>query len=137
METLLVYYSKSGNTTTFVDFLKEKVDMNCVRIRNNPNLIIGNYKKIILGCPTYNNGKIPGKFKLFLINNKDNFKDKEVIIFGSGLTIYPHFCGAVDGIEKIVSDCNGRVLKTFKFEQRFNEEEYDERLINEIVDLIR
>lgn len=137
MEPLLVYYSKTGNTTTFVDFLKEKINLNSVRIRNNPHLVIGNYDKIILGCSTYNGGKIPTKFKLFLINNRENFKGKDVVIFGSGLSIYPNFCGAVDGIEKIVSDCGANVLKTFKFEQRFNEEEYDKDFISHIIDIIR
>lgn len=137
MEPLLVYYSRTGNTTTFADFLKNKIKLKSVEIRNNPHLIIGNYEKIILGCPTYNHGKIPTKFKLFLINNRDNFKDKEVIIFGSGLSIYPNFCSAVDGIEKIVSDCGAKVTKTFKFEQRFNEEEYDRDFISHIIDIIR
>src|SRR5437764_14267537 len=101
MTPLLVYTTKSGNTKTFVDYLVNKVDVWV----SDFNSDIRNYDTIILGSYTWGSGKIPPEMKRFLIVNKNLLRGKKVFVFGSGNSIYPKFCGAVDSICKIVTDC--------------------------------
>jgi flavodoxin I len=118
--SLLIYTSKTGNTKTFADFVQKYNGV----IVGDYNTDITKYHKILIGTYTWADGKIPKDLKQFIIKNKDNWKDKEVFIFGSGNTIYPKFCGAVDGIETILEDCGADIIGTLKFEQRFKEEDY-------------
>lgn len=122
MKTIVVYTSMTGNTETFIDFIKENVGDN-ITITNDLSTDLSEYDKIIIGSYTWG-GRIPGRMKIFLVNNKNNFKGKDIFIFGSGNSIYPKYCRAVDNIEKIISDCGGIVKGTFKFEQRFNKNDF-------------
>jgi flavodoxin I len=115
----LVFTSKSGNTKTFVDYLKKKVNVNILDFDYD----VSEGDSVILGAYTWSAGKIPIEMKQFLIRNKDRFEGKKVFIFGSGNSVYPRFCAAVDGIAKIVTDCGAEVVGILKFEQRFIEEE--------------
>jgi flavodoxin I len=118
--SLLIFSSKTGNTKTFADFIQKYIGV----VVGDYNSNITQHQKILIGAYTWGDGKIPKDLKQFLVNNKDNWKGKEVFIFGSGNSIYPKFCGAVDGIEKILEDCGADIIGTFKFEQRFNERDY-------------
>lgn len=129
---LLACYSKTGNTLTFIPFLKQYL-WEEVEEDYSLSSSIKDYDRIIIGSYTWFDGKIPSKMKKYLIDNKDFLKNKKVLIFGSGNSIYPKFCKAVDSISKIVTDCGANVVGTFKFEQRFKEEEFSP---DEIVNLI-
>lgn len=118
--SLLIYTSKTGNTKTFADFVQKYNGV----IVGDYNSDITKHNKILIGAYTWADGKIPKDLKQFIVDNKDNWKNKRVFIFGSGNTIYPKFCGAVDGIETILEDCGADIIGTFKFEQRFKEEDY-------------
>jgi flavodoxin I len=133
---LLVITSMTGNTKTFIDFLKTYSERPIV-ICEDFSRSIKDYEKIGFGAYTWGNGKIPQRMKSYLIKHKDNFRGKEVFIFGSGNSIYPRFCGAVDGINKIVSDCGAIVKGTFKFEQRFNKNDYTQEEINHLINTIK
>lgn len=127
---LVVYTSRTGNTRTFVDYLVENIDP---IVTNNIDVNIADFETIVIGSHTWRNGKIPSDMKDFLIRNKDNFKGKRVFIFGSGLSIYQNFCGAVDNIRTIVRECGAEVIGTFKFEQRFIESEFDKKELNNML----
>lgn len=133
---LLVMTSKTGNTRTFVNFLERHSERSIVICEDFSQSIKG-YEKIGFGAYTWGNGKIPKEMKEYLISQKDDFKGKEIFIFGSGNSIYPRFCAAVDGINKIVSDCGAIVKGTFKFEQRFNENDYSKEEIDHLIKTIK
>lgn len=120
MKALLVLASNTGNTRTFVKFLDKHCDFDLV-IDDEFTLSPLPYDHIVFGSYTWGNGKIPKKMKQYLINHHKDLNEKNVFIFGSGISVYPHFCGAVDGIKKICSDSGSNVDGTYKFEQRFNE----------------
>lgn len=120
MSRLIVYTSLTGNTKTFADYLyRHTNDEATISMDNSKS--ISDYEKIVIGTYSWGNGKIPRKLKKYLIENKDSFKSKDVFVFGSGNSIYPKFCGAVDGVKKIVGDCGANIISEFRFEQRFNE----------------
>lgn len=123
MKTLVLITSLTGNTKTFLNYIKKHTKGELV-ICDDLSFDFEGYSKIIIGSYTWSDGKIPIRMKKYLVDNYLHLKDKEVFIFGSGNSIYPHFCGAVDGIQKIVSDSGATVIGTFKFEQRFKEEDF-------------
>lgn len=136
MSALLILTSRTGNTRTFVEFFKRysKVDIEvCSDFNVDPDL----YDRVAIGTYTWSNGKIPKQLKKYLIDNHQKLKDKKVFIFGSGLSVYPKFCGAVDGINKICADSKADVIGTFKFEQRFIEEEHSQEELEELVSIIK
>jgi flavodoxin I len=131
--SLLVYSSRTGNTKTFVDYVSSRINIEVGDYNSN----INEYETIIIGAYTWGDGKIPTDLKEFVINNQHSWKGKKVFIFGSGVSVYPKFCGAVDGIKKIVEDCGAEVTGIFKFEQRFKEKNYSERFLNRIIEKMK
>ncbi|WP_353856817.1 flavodoxin domain-containing protein [Bacillus sp. Bos-x628] len=132
----IILASNTGNTRTFIPFIQEhaKRDLQVIEDFNNPfpsnnNLAIGTY--------TWGNGKIPKRLKEYLIENYLQLCGKEVFIFGSGNSVYPKFCGAVEGIKKICLDCGADVIIDFKFEQRFNPEKYSWDEIQSLIKIIK
>jgi len=122
MKTLVLIASNTGNTKTFLDYITRNTKGELV-ICDDFSSTFENYSKIILGSYTWSDGKIPKKMKDHLINNHLQLDGKEVFIFGSGNSIYPHFCRAVESLKKICEDSGALVKGTYKFEQRFNEED--------------
>jgi flavodoxin I len=131
--SLLVYSSRTGNTKTFVDYITSRTNVEVGDYNSN----INEYETIIIGAYTWRDGKIPTDLKEFVIKNQHSWKGKKVFIFGSGVSVYPKFCGAVDGIKKIVEDCGAEVVGIFKFEQRFKEKNYSERFLNRMIEKMR
>lgn len=132
MAPLVLYTSKTGNTKTFANFIKQNIDN--ITLCNDFTVEIEKYDKLVLGAYSWANGKIPIEMKKFLIDNQYKFKGKKVYIFGSGNSIYPKFCGAVDGIKKIVVDCGAEVIWTFKFEQVFRETKFSTDELNFLIE---
>ena len=141
MKILMVGFSKTGNTYMFMDYLKKfnnNIDEYRFNIRDNVDIDVSLYDLIIIGTNTWGDGKIPKNCKEFVINNAIKYK-KDWIVFGTGNSIFAHFCGAVDGIEKILSDTGNNIIYTFKYEQRFIEEDLDledRKIVNNIIDTI-
>ena len=137
----MVGFSKTGNTYMFMDYLKKfnnNIDEYRFNIRDNVDIDVSLYDLIIIGTNTWGDGKIPKNCKEFVINNAIKYK-KDWIVFGTGNSIFAHFCGAVDGIEKILSDTGNNIIYTFKYEQRFIIEDLDlgeKETIKKIVDTI-
>ena len=141
MKILMVGFSKTGNTYMFMDYLKQfnsNIEEYRFNIKEDVDIDISPYDLIIVGTNTWGDGKIPSNCKEFIINNAIKYK-KDWIVFGTGNSIFANFCGAVDGVNKILNDTGNNVLYTFKYEQRFIEEDLDcddKEKINKIVDTI-
>lgn len=127
MKILMVGFSKTGNTYMFMDYLKQfnhNITEYRFNIKEDAKLDVSSYDLIIVGSNTWGDGKMPPNCKKFIIDNATKYH-KDWIIFGTGNSIFTHFCGAVDGMEKILTDTNNNVLAKFKYEQRFLEEDLD------------
>lgn len=125
MKILMVGFSKTGNTYTFMDYIKQfnnDIEEYKFNIREKVNIDVGEYDLIIVGTNTWDDGKIPPNCKQFVIDNAIKY-NKNWIVFGTGNSIFRHFCGAVDGIIKILNDTNNNILESLKYEQRFIVEE--------------
>ena len=141
MKILMVGFSKTGNTYMFMDYLKQfnsNIEEYRFNIKEDVDIDISPYDLIIVGTNTWGDGKIPPNCKQFIIDNAKKYQ-KDWIIFGTGNSIFAHFCGAVDGVKKILNDTGNSILQTFKYEQRFIEEDLDledKKIINNIIDTI-
>lgn len=129
-KALVLYTSKTGNTESFVDFLEDnyfseaEIDTVLFRSLKERKLDLDSYDNIILGCYTWGGGIIPKYFKDYIIENREVLQDKNILLFGSGITIYKHFCGALDNIEIILD----KKLPKIKFEITFEPEENQENI---------
>lgn len=140
MKILMVGFSKTGNTYMFMDYLKQfnsNMDEYRFNIREDVNLDVSSYDLIIVGTCTWGDGKIPQNCKQFIIDNSLKYK-KDWIVFGTGNSIFKHFCGAVDGICKILNDTSNNVLISFKYEQRFSIDDFNnDSSLSLIIDKIK
>lgn len=141
MKILMVGFSKTGNTYMFMDYIKQfnnDIDEYRFNIKDSVDIDVSPYDLIIIGTNTWGDGKIPKNCKEFIIDNATKY-EKDWIVFGTGNSIFPYFCGAVDGIKRILSDTGNNVLNSFKYEQRFILEELDNEdmdRVNRIIDVI-
>jgi flavodoxin I len=129
---LVILASETGNTKTFLEFFQSNSQRTlqiCEDFSRSPR----GFDRLAIGTYTWGNGKIPKRLKDYLIKHRHELADKKIFIFGSGNSVYPRFCAAVDGIEKIVSDCGASVKGTFKFEQRFNEHELNQAELEQLI----
>lgn len=136
MGILLVLASQTGNTKTFVEFLQRHSEQN-ITVCSDFDESIKDYNQIAFGSYTWGDGKIPTKMKKYLIDHQHELAGKDVLVFGSGNSIYPNFCRAVDSIAKICHDCGANVIRTVKFEQRWNENERDETDLKFLIEDLR
>lgn len=137
MQKLLVLYtSKTGNTQSFVDWFgkqfSNQFDITYFNLYRDKNLTnIEQYDIITLGSYTWANGKIPVEMKRFVIENRELLQEKVAFLFGSGITIYTHFCAALDSIQIIL----GKEIYSIKFELTFIPDEHDEE-INKLEEIL-
>ena len=130
MQKLLVLYtSKTGNTESFVDWFgkqfSNQFDITYFNLYRDKNLTnIEQYDIITLGSYTWANGKIPVEMKRFVIENRELLQEKVAFLFGSGITIYAHFCAALDSIQIIL----GKEIYSIKFELTFIPDEHEEEI---------
>ena len=107
----------SGNTCSFVNRVSRLSNCDIATPKNIHEYNLDDYNKILIGSPTYANGKMLPKIKNWVIENREELMNKDVLAFGSGITIYPHFCKAVDSISMILDD---KVKEKIKFELTYN-----------------
>lgn len=126
-KVLVVFQTRSGNTRTFVDYILSSFPDSWIDVKLVSEEIenIESYDKIIIGTYTWANGKIPAAIKKFVIENREILMGKQVLLFGSGITIYKNFCGALDSIAIILGNQN---LPKIKFELTFIPEEHEENI---------
>lgn len=136
-KVLLLYWSKTGNTQTFVDHFvsQSSLPVDVYDMKRSPIISardVKKYSKIVIGSYTWGYGKIPEPVKSFIIDNVSAFQNKTVFLFGSGNSIYPKFCGAIDNIEVIMNDIESEVYAKVKIDQRFNVSDYTEEQLRNI-----
>ena len=120
-KVLIIAESLTGNTISFVDYVIEmfsgKYEFTVKKPREiGDDFDFSEYDKVMIGSYTWSDGKIPVKTKKTAIQHRDVLMEKDVLIFGTGWTMYPFFCGAVDGLYIIL----GEKFPTIKFELRFD-----------------
>lgn len=117
IKSAIFYYSNSGNTKSLVE--ETVKDINNFDVYNLKRLedlsVIDNYEIIILGTPTLGDGVPPSYFAKNQAELKRYLNDKKIGLFGSGNTIYPYFCGALDILWDWLKNDNKMLFK-FKFE---------------------
>lgn len=121
MKILAVVESLTGNTMSFVEYAKDKYEIDLTVIDPFEFMSeeeFSKYDKIMLGCYTWDFGKMPAEMKEFIIDNRDILLTKDVLLFGSGWSVYDTFCLAVDGMNIILNN----QFPTVKFELRFDPE---------------
>lgn len=123
MEVLVILESLTGNTRSFVDFARERYgdSVNFTEVDTYDFIQDSEwekYDKVMIGAYTWNMGKIPIVMKEFIIDHRDKLLEQDVLIFGSGWSVYETFCQAVDNMGIILDNKFPKV----KFELRFDEE---------------
>lgn len=113
----ILYYSNSGNTKAIVE--ESNTDgfdvYNLKRLSDEDvKKVFLNYKTLIIGTPTLGEGVPPLYFrKIYRILNSAH--GKRIGLFGSGQSVYPYFCGALDLLEDVFDESN-EVVFVYKFE---------------------
>lgn len=117
---LIIAESLSGNTNSFVERVQEQYPEWYIHVTTpfivDASMFKLDWDKIMIGCYTWANGKIPKETKAMVIEFRDFLLAENVLIFGSGWSIYQHYCGAVDGISTILD----HKFPTIKFELMYD-----------------
>ncbi|MNC02594.1 Flavodoxin [compost metagenome] len=117
IKSAILYYSNSGNTKSLVEeFSKNNSKFDVFNLKKQTNLsIIENYDTIIIGTPTLGNGIPPAYFSKNASELKKYLCNKNIGLFGSGNSIYPYYCGALDVLWEWLKNDNNMLFK-FQFE---------------------
>lgn len=115
--------SLKGNTIGILHYLDEK-DFNKVmrlntRYSEDPRPEWNRHSTIFIGVSTYYSKKnleyeFPRQLHKYEKSLRE-LKGKDIVLFGSGRTEFPFFCGALDYLEDMMQDKNSIHLK-YKFE---------------------
>lgn len=110
MNVLIVYATLSGSTMAAADLIAETITSaghkaTALTADSVSADVVSSYDALIIGSPSWeDNGKdgqpLPEVRKFVESLSAAALKNKAVAVFGLGDTSYPHFCGAVDGIEE-------------------------------------
>lgn len=106
----VLYTSLSGNTEETARIIAEETDAQAVDIVRDPQGLLsalqalrsGTVKLLFLGTYTWGDGVLPVPFRKFLrrvlLEERDDYVPHfpSVAVFGTGDTIFPRFCRAVD-----------------------------------------
>lgn len=119
----ILAYSKKGNTLGILELLNEDDFEHVFEVDNSTipaevELAFRNSDVLLIGVPTYfptyqNEPTYPSYLEVFRYIIQD-LKGKEIIVFGSGRSEYPLFCGAVDYLANYLSVENK--VHSYKFE---------------------
>ena len=141
MKTLMLYATYSGGTQIAVQSVEaEFVKKNHSVTLKTPSQVnpdeIPSFDCIIFASPSWDyegKGGQPHEefFSLFPKLEKLDLSGKKIAIFGLGDTSYPEFCGAVDVLEKFVTDHKGTLsLPSHRINGfLFNQEEETKKLV--------
>lgn len=121
MKILAIVESLTGNTMSFIEYIEEtygdKVSIDVFDPYTHlTEERVKEYDKIMLGCYTWGMGRMPIEMKEFIIAYRDILLEQDVLLFGSGWTVYETYCWAVDGMNIILDE----KFPTIKFELRFD-----------------
>lgn len=119
----LAVSSLKGNTIGILEKIDSSKIDNAIRIKRQPEeeikSTIEGSDVLILGVSTYSSKfKTKAEYPAQLRRYKEvleGLSDKNIILFGSGRSEYPLFCGALDYLENMLKEKNNVLLK-YKFE---------------------
>lgn len=117
---LILYASSTGNTEEIASLLLKSID------RQKFDVVLKNlemeeieasqllhYDGILFGTYTYDDGDLPFETEIFCDSLAAiDLRGRTIGLFGSGDTAYSLFCQAVDTMETVFENANGRVLDT-------------------------
>ena len=116
---LIAFGSTTGNTAEVAEWVAEALAHKGLTVESadcaglSTGGLCAPYDLIVFGCSTYGEDEIEIQedFEPILDDLKNTDIDgKKVAVFGCGDSSYPHFCGAVDEIEKRVHACGGKLI---------------------------
>jgi flavodoxin I len=111
----IFYYSMTGNTKALVELCDttgfEVFNLNKLNIEE---INFDPFQTILIGTSTVGDG-VPHEIFRNLAPKLKELKDKNIGLFGSGNSIYPHYCGALDLLADLLKK-NNKMLFVFKFE---------------------
>lgn len=111
----IFYYSNFGNTKAIVEESNTNgYDIFNLKYIDTNDLTFNNYDVILIGTPTLGDG-IPPVYFQKIQRQLMSIDNKQIGLFGSGNSIYKHYCGALDLLEGLLSVKN-TILFNFKFE---------------------
>lgn len=107
MKTLVLFGSSTGNTeelagTVYNVLLENGQDVELVNIAENTAINYSQYDYLFLGSSTWDEGQVQLDFRFYLEDLQSNPPDlngKKFVVFGTGESCYPHFCGGIDKLE--------------------------------------
>lgn len=115
-KVLLVYASMSGNTKKVADLIEQGLlETGATVCKKDVSKFeesdFAEYDTIVIGTFTWGNGDLPKQMNHFYdLMNETDLSRKSFAVFGSGDTVFKHFCGAVDILEEKITEQNGRLL---------------------------
>lgn len=120
----LIVSSQKGNTLGILDYLEDKdfeFTERITKFRGTDEIqrALENADIILLGVSTYSSTyqqepEFPHQIARFQ-ETLESMEGKQVILFGSGRSEYPLFCGALDYFEEVLKEKN-TILAKYKFE---------------------
>lgn len=122
MKIVAIVETLTGNTMSFIEYIEESygdkvsIDIFDPFTFNSPNF--DDYDKVLLGCYTWDLGKIPIEMKEFIIDYREDLLEEDILLFGSGWSVYSTFCRAVDSMNTILDN----KFPKAKFELRFDKD---------------
>ncbi|QEG13728.1 putative flavodoxin [Bacillus phage vB_BspM_MarvelLand] len=120
----LIVSSQKGNTLGILDYLEDRdfeFTERITKFRGTDEIqrALDNADIILLGVSTYSSTyqqepEFPHQIARFQ-ETLESMEGKQVILFGSGRSEYPLFCGALDYFEEVLKEKN-TILAKYKFE---------------------
>ncbi|WP_066054262.1 flavodoxin [Robertmurraya korlensis] len=117
MKTFIGYVSMSGNTEDMANILKETLlqsgcEVDLLNLETVDVHALKDYDCIFLGAYTWGDGDLPYEVEEFFEELRHlNLEGVKAACFGSGDTLYPKFCMAVDIIETTLQEQGCDVYK--------------------------
>lgn len=153
MRSIIIFYSKSGNTTLVANTIKKSTNAHIKEINdywnhktvldylfptifdsaqtNNFNINIDYYETIFIGTPVWFGSVTPAIVKF--IKNTD-FKGKNVVLFNTMKLVGGE--SSIKRLSKIVNESGGNVISAFSIKTNTNKEEIIKNTNRAIKDLI-
>lgn len=142
-KVLIVFGSTSGNTEMVSEKVKEQLTEHEVEMKNVLEASVdelSNFDVLLMGSSTWNDGELQDDFVPFqmeLESDEPDLSGKKYAAYGCGESVYEHFCGAVDILEKTMDKAGAeKVAEGLKIDGYPDEDENVEK-INEWVEKVK
>lgn len=116
MNVLIVYETQTGTTQYVAELIQaqlvklgHQVDLHSIRYQGSQPEF-AKYQVVIMGAPTYDDGKLEQGMRVFITRCKEDFSNHQVATFGLGNSSYPQFCIAADILEAWMVEHHGSLI---------------------------